>query len=49
MIYLPEKVKIHQVNTTFKGRWILMPTEIEVNNCFVIWRFTFVVKDIFNI
>ena len=40
-IYLPEKVIIHrgrqaEVNITFKGRLILMSTEIEVNNCFVI-------------
>ena len=33
-IYLPEIV-----NVIFKGRWILMFTEIEANNCFVIWPF----------
>ena len=41
-IYLPEKKNdIHRdltasVNITFEGRYILMSTEIEVNNCFVI-------------
>ena len=40
-IYLPEKVIFHrgrqaEVNITFEGRYILMSTEIEVNDCFVI-------------
>ena len=29
---------------TFKGTLILMSTEIEVNNCFVIWLSTFIVE-----
>ena len=46
------------VNITFKGRQILMSTEIEVNNCFLyefsftnenFATFTFVVKDMFNL
>ena len=48
-IYLPEKVIIHRA---------LMSTEIELNNCFVIWlyiqerkfsTFTFVVEVMFNL
>ena len=44
--YLPEKVIFTEatslaaeVNITFKGRWILISTEIEVNNCFAIYIF----------
>ena len=38
-IYLPEKVIVTKVNITFKGIWILMSTDIEVNNYFVTWLF----------
>ena len=45
-IYLPEKVisteatsLAAEVNITFKGRYILISTEIEVNSCFVIYVF----------
>ena len=41
IIYLPQKSDLHRgladsVKITFKGRYILMSTEIEVNNCFVV-------------
>ena len=46
------------MNITFKGRFVLMSTEIEVNNCLLydfslkndnFATFTFVAKDMFNL
>ena len=40
--HLPEKVIFTKaLIITFKGKYILMSMEIDVNNCFVIWLFNY--------